>query len=130
MLKVKTYVKQSTVPGIGLGLFAGEDIQSGTIIWELNPLIDRTISVAATREFTLLELEFLKKYAYREGNTLILCSDDGRYINHSYEPNVDDIINPDGASISLANQYIPRGTELFCNYSTFDDDCRNGIDFS
>ena len=39
MLVVKTYINKSKIHGFGL--FAGENIKKGTVIWKFNPVIDR-----------------------------------------------------------------------------------------
>jgi len=125
MLQVKTYVSHSTIPNAGNGLFAGEDIPKGTIIWQLNPRIDKIIQINDWIHINAIERAYLEKYAYRDGDCLILCSDDGKYINHSTEPNVDDIISPEHGSISITNRDIKMGEEFLSDYSAFDDDSRN-----
>lgn len=129
MLLVKTTVKESTVPNIGWGLFAGQDISKGDLIWELNAAVDKVIPVVKMKYLSDIETEYLKKYAYRAGNYMILCSDDGKYINHSDTPNVDDLIDNHDRSITIANRDIKAGEELFSNYAAFDDDSKNGVIF-
>jgi uncharacterized protein len=129
MLLVKTTVKESTVPNIGWGLFADQDIPKGGIIWELNTIVDKIIPIVKIQYLTDVEKEYLKKYAYRVGDMMILCSDDGKYINHSDTPNVDDLIDNHDRSITIANREIKAGEELFSNYAAFDDDSKNGIKF-
>ncbi len=119
MLLIKTIIKES--PIAGLGLFADEFIPKGTVIWKLNPLIDKIIPVSETASFTALEREFLEKYAYREGDNLILCSDNGRYFNHSSHPNTLDLIDERG-SVSVAKKDIEAGEELVSDYASFDAD--------
>lgn len=72
---------------IGYGVVATEFIPAGTITWVLDKL---------DREFTPMEVEkmdpiyqhILDKYTYRnnKGN-LILCWDNGRFVNHSFHSN-------------------------------------------
>lgn len=72
---------------IGYGVVATEFIPAGTITWVLDKL---------DREFTPLEFgqmepiyqNILDKYTFRnnKGN-LILCWDNGRYVNHSFHSN-------------------------------------------
>lgn len=125
MLQVKTYVGTSTISGAGNGLFAGEHISKGAIIWKLNTRIDKVIPIQNYVYINDMEREYLEKYAYREGDYLILCSDDGKYFNHSSVPNVDDMKNDVDGSITVANRDIKAGEELLCDYSTFDDDSKN-----
>lgn len=129
MLLVKTEVKESTVPNIGQGLFASEDIAKNTIIWEFNHIVDKIIPVDKLIYLEQIERDYLTKYAYRVGNDLILCSDNGKYINHSDTPNVDDYIDEHNRSLTVANRDIKSGEELFSNYATFDDDSKDGIIF-
>lgn len=44
MLLVKIYVDVSTIPGAGLGLFAGEPLAEGTVIWREHALFDLTFT--------------------------------------------------------------------------------------
>ena len=129
MLLVKTTVKESTIPNIGLGLFAGEDIPKGNIIWEFNHNVDKVIPIDKLGYLAKIEKDYLEKYAYRVGSDLILCSDDGKYINHSDTPNVHDFIDTHNRSLTIANRDIKAGEELFSNYAAFDDDSKDGIKF-
>lgn len=129
MLLVKTIVKQSTIPNGGLGLFADQDIPKGFILWEFNKIVDVTIPVEKLEYLIKVEKDYIKKYAYREGDNLILCSDDDKYINHSDTPNVLDIFDERNFSVSVAARDIKAGEELLCDYSTFDDNYKNGVVF-
>lgn len=119
MLLVKTKIKESQIAGYGL--FADEFIPKDTIIWKLNELIDKVIPVSDLDKFTQLERDFLDMYAYREGNNIILCSDNGRYFNHSATPNTIDLIDERG-SLTIAKVDINIGEELVSDYSSFDAD--------
>lgn len=119
MLLVKTKLKES--PIAGLGLFADEFIAKDTIIWKFNPLIDKVIPINDLDKFTQLERDFLDMYAYREGENLILCSDNGRYFNHSNNPNTIDLIDERG-SVTIAKKDIHPGEEIISDYSSFDAD--------
>lgn len=126
MLLIKTIVKESTIPGIGFGLFTDEDIPVNKVIWKFNPLIDKVIDVKDVENFEDVEKEYLRIYAYREGTKLILCADNDRFINHSKELlNVQDLIYPILGSISVATRDIKKGEELFCDYSSFHDDYKD-----
>lgn len=129
MLKVKTYIKESTIPNGGIGLFAGEDIEKGKIIWQFNPIIDKVISVHDLQYLDEIEKKFINIYTYRENDKLILCTDNNRFINHSETYNVDDTINKFFGSISTANRDIKKDEELLCDYSTFHDDYKTGVKF-
>lgn len=116
MLRVKTYLDKSNVEGIGL--FAGEDILKGTIIWEFTPDID--IDLPMHGNPTKLETEFLQKYAYfdKQLHNWILPADDDRFINHSENPNTEPLL--DGSMV--ASRDIKKGEEMTCDYYAIDYD--------
>ncbi len=126
MLKVKTIVKISSIPGAGNGLFAAQDIPKDTVIWEYNDKVDKVINVKDFNTLSELEKAYILKYAYREGTSYILCSDDGKYMNHSFEPNCFDQTS-NNTTIALTD--IKEGEELLCDYTTFDDDSKNGLEY-
>ncbi len=96
MLLVKTYLDRSAIHGIGL--FAGERIRKGTVIWRRSPEID-------------LLLTALGKF--------VLCGDDARFFNHADAPNCHDI--PDeGGGPTVAARDIEAGEELTSDYASFD----------
>jgi hypothetical protein len=72
---------------VGNGLVATEFIPAGTITWILDP-IDRVFS---PKDFNKLSPEFqeiLETYTFRSNNgDLILCWDNGKYVNHSFKSN-------------------------------------------
>ncbi len=120
MLLIKTIVKPSEY---GLGLFSEIDIPSKSIIWILNPMIDKVLEkdILNKKYLSEHEMAFLKKYAYNDGKNVILCSDDARYINHSFNNyNLDDWIHPVFGSVTSTKRKILRGEELLSNYENFD----------
>ena len=72
---------------VGNGLVATEFIPAGTITWIKDP-IDRAFT---PEEFVSLSPEFqeiLETYTYRcNKGQLILCWDNGKYVNHSFKSN-------------------------------------------
>jgi len=62
MLKVKTYLDISTIPNIGIGLFADERIDGGTVIWDFVEGLDFVISNSDLSKLPSLEQDFIKKY--------------------------------------------------------------------
>lgn len=72
---------------VGNGLIATEFIPAGTITWILDPLD----SVFSPEEFNKMSPEFqeiLETYTFRSNNgSLILCWDNGKYVNHSFKSN-------------------------------------------
>lgn len=128
MLLVKTYIKEAFRDGksIGFGLFADQDIHEGDIIWRLNRVVDKVIPLRDLPLLNELEQHYLKTYAYREGDKLILCSDNGKYINHSNDPNTLDLIDEDLGSITVAKTFISKDSEIVSDYRSFDDDSKSG----
>ena len=117
MLLVPTYVRPSRVEGVGV--FAAEDIPAGTLIWRLDERFDRLIhrsEVAAQPESTR---QFIERYAYpysHDPDLLVVELDNGRFMNHSDEPNTN-FLDPDAG---FTRRAIAADEELFCNYSEFD----------
>ncbi len=118
MLKVKTYIKASNIAG--LGLFADQFIPKGTLIWQFNALVDKTIDPEILEHLDELERQFIDTYGYMENGKIILCSDNGRYINHSSNPNTDDLIDTALGSITVAYRDIEKDEEIVSNYESFD----------
>ncbi len=87
MMLVPNYVCQSSIHG--LGLFAKEFIAKDTIIWQFDSRIDRCFT---KEEFDALPDEakqYCKTYGYfcPVDQTYQMEMDNGRFTNHSYEPN-------------------------------------------
>lgn len=130
MLLVKTRVAPSPVHG--LGLFAAQFIPKGTRIWEFNEEVDSRFDESALVGLSEAEQEALLTKTYVNPNTelYVLCGDDARYINHSDNPNTEDIgydegiVNGEG--VTIAARDIQPGEEIFSNYTSFDADAREG----
>ncbi len=123
MLVVKTYVDKSTIEGAGLGLFAGEDLKKGQIIWKFNPIFDSRIHKDMIKNLTEVEEAYLKEQCYREGNAWIILGDNSHFMNHDSNPN---IIH--GIKEEVAARDIKQGDELFCDYREVCDDIKeNGL---
>lgn len=130
MLLVKTLVKQSAIAGVGL--FADQDIKRGDIVWQYTP---ETCATFTQEQFQVLVNSFHKTekqlihyyltYTYYQSfmNSLIFCLDNGRFVNHSEQPN---LATPSylprelGWQYSVALRDIERGEELTENYNTYD----------
>lgn len=115
MLTVHTKIQPSPIAGIGL--FANQFIPSGTIIWKTNPLIDILLSKDEADSLAEPAKNQFYNYAYLDTvhNKYLLCGDDGRFFNHSSQPNCDDS-HPD---ITVALVDIFPGDELTVNYNVF-----------
>jgi SET domain-containing protein len=117
MLMVSTYVAPSAIEG--LGVFAGERIERGQLMWSLNPKFDIFIRVDEIESYPLHMQEYLARYTYPhlevEG-VLVLDSDNGKFMNHSLTPNTDFRIFDKGYALV---DILP-GDEITCNYHEFD----------
>lgn len=113
MLLVKTYIAKSHIQG--MGLYAYDFIPKGTKIWELTEGVDRVLSQRELDEQPEVIKDFLETYCYRHKGYYILCVDNGRFINHSYESNTDDTSGP----YTIAKRDIKPGEEITSNYSDF-----------
>jgi hypothetical protein len=122
MLMVKTIVKESTIPGAGLGLFADEFIKKGTVTWRFCPNFDQILHEEDLLRLSIPARYQFLKYCYKskEDDHYVLCGDDERFINHSDNPNIVDELIPEKEPFSIAERDINPGEELFCNYFDFD----------
>lgn len=101
----------------GTGLFAREPIPAGTLIWQLNPSIDRAVTKAELDCWSPDEQERLRNFIYIDVVTglYILCGDDARYMNHSDKPNT-----RTAGDQTFVTRDISLGEELTCDYREFD----------
>lgn len=118
MLKVKTYLSESKIPGAGLGCFALEFIPKGTLIWEFDPQIDRRYTETDLLNMDQLSKDFIYKYAFKYRGQYFLCVDNGRFFNHSKNPNTLDPIDSN-RTYSLVD--IQIGEEILSDYGNFSD---------
>ena len=117
MMLVPTYIAPSRIEGVGV--FAEAAIPKGTLIWRLDPNLDRLIRRDEIASYPPLFQGFVERYGYpypHDPEQLIVELDNGRFMNHSERPNTrfDD---PD-AGFTLRD--IAAGEELTCNYAEFD----------
>lgn len=72
---------------IGYGVVAREFIPKGTITWVLDKL-DREFSPFEIQTMEPIYQEILDFYTFRNNNgNYVLCWDNGRYVNHSFNSN-------------------------------------------
>ena len=117
MLMVSSYVAPSAIEG--LGVFAGEPIARGQLMWSLNPKFDIFIQVREIETYPPHLQDYIARYTYphleMEG-VVILDSDHGKFMNHSLAPNTDFRIFDKGYALVD----IAQGDEITCNYHEFD----------
>ncbi len=90
MLTVSTYVAPSAIEG--LGVFAGEFIERGRLMWSLNPKFDIFIYRGEIEELPPHMQDFIARYCYPHlemPGVVVVDSDNGRFMNHSLTPNTD-----------------------------------------
>lgn len=122
MLTVKTYVAPSNIHGFGL--FAGEDIPKGTVIWKFHPNIDYRFS---GKEFAEIlkniddyGLKHLLNTCYKSDDYFYYVTDDARFINHNEQRSN---IGPADENTEVALKDIKKGEEIVENYyNCYDED--------
>jgi SET domain-containing protein len=117
MLLISTYLAPSSIEGIGV--FTGEPVSRGRLIWSLNPKFDVFVHPDEIDGLPPHMHDFVARYSYPHlemPGVVIVDSDNGRFMNHSLEPNTDFRIFDKG--YALAD--IAVGEELTCNYHEFD----------
>ena len=119
MLLVKTYLERSAIHGIGL--FAGERIPAGTVIWRRSPDIDLLLDPEPLERLHPAARAQIEKYTYLDHvlGRLVLCGDDARFFNHADQPNCHDIPDERGGT-TVAARDIEVGEELTSDYASFD----------
>ena len=120
MLLVKTKLGISNIPNAGIGLFADQDIKSGTKIWEYNPNHDREYNHSDIVNSNSLVCEFLTTYTFKYNGYYYLCIDNARFFNHSDNPNCESKeFTESNLGYTVAKRDIKRGEELTDDYSKF-----------
>lgn len=117
MLLIPTYVAPSRIEGVGV--FAAEDVAAGTLIWRLEPRLDRLFSKEDVRTLPEVHHAFVERYGYpypHDPAITIVELDNGRFMNHSTSPNTR-FTDPDAGFTRVA---IAAHEEITCDYSEFD----------
>jgi len=122
MLVISTYVERSEIGG--LGLFAGQDIKEGDIIWFLDPSVDQIFDKEEFEHMLSVlyndNNEKFRKWSYKRGDTYVLCADNTKFANHSETPNC-----KAERLYDVALRDIVKGEELTYNYRDFDEESQN-----
>jgi SET domain-containing protein len=125
MLLVKTKLGLSKISGIGL--YADTFIPKGTIIWRFVPKLDLKFNEKEYQAFKRKhDCERIDNYIYKSkiSGCYILCTDDARFINHSYDANTIDTMD-DIEGLTIASKDIFPGEEIVSDYQMFDADFDN-----
>lgn len=117
MMLVPTYVAPSPIEGVGV--FAADPIDAGTLIWRLDPALDRLIHSRDVALLPPLFQKFADRYGYpwpHDPEVLIVELDNGRFMNHAEAPNT----RFDDPDAGFTLRAVAAGEELTCNYAEFD----------
>ena len=117
MYVVKTYLDKSTIHGVGV--FAGEDIPKGTVVWKLTKEVDRVWSREDVAALPEEAQTFIRRHGWVWRGKVYMSGDDGMMTNHSDDPNT---ITAVERETEIASRDIKKGEELTCNYRDFDED--------
>jgi uncharacterized protein len=117
MMLVRTYIASSEIQG--LGIFAGQFIPGGSQLWVLNPKFDIFVYEKEIAVLPAHMQDYVARYSYphleTSGVRIVDC-DDGKFMNHSEQPNTDFRIFDRGFALTD----IAAGEEITCNYFEFD----------
>lgn len=117
MMLIATYVAPSRIEGVGV--FAAEDVPAGTLIWRLDPKLDRLLGKDDIAALPDVHQAFVERYGYpypHDPEITIVELDNGRFMNHSTAPNTR-FSDPDAG---FARDAIAAHEELTSNYAEFD----------
>ena len=115
----------------GLGLFSNDFLKKGTTYWIRNEKFDKIIYPDVLNCFHQLQQEFIIKYGFLEitGNWY-LCTDNGKYCNHSDHPNTSNIYDANGLLLKCqTTTNIEKNSEILCNYKELCQSCRIVLPF-
>jgi SET domain-containing protein len=115
MLLIDTFVGPSAIEGVGV--FAGEPIGAGQLVWRFNPVIDRVVTPAQMSRLPEPQQAFLQRYAYFDAQMggYLLDGDNARFLNHSVDPNIEFRADANGYAL----RDIEANEELSCDYGLF-----------
>ncbi len=120
MLLVRTYLAKSLIHGIGL--FTGETIAAGVIVYKPSPDLDLCISHEVFSVLDERNQKVIAHYGFRSkvDDKWYLAFDDIRFCNHSTVGNIGvKIFN--GISCLAAKNDIVVGEELLQDYGEFEN---------
>lgn len=116
MMTIETEVREAA--GKGLGLFTVHLVKKGDVVWEYDEHFCKTFTQEQVDKMGPVQRSFLQTYAYVvPGNEGLweLDLDNGRFMNHSDDPNTDY-----NDQKGWATRDIQAGEEITCDYKTFD----------
>lgn len=129
MFMIRTSLAKSRIKGAGLGVFTEEPVKKGQLVWQWHNKIDVELSFSEVAKMPAAARHNIYKYLWLRDprkRKLTLCADLGAFVNHSDTPNLSDG-GKGGGSSEYATRDIPAGTELTCDYNSFDDAALIGV---
>ncbi len=120
MIHIKYKLDRS--PNHGIGLFAGEDLKKGQLIYTANPLLDVNITQAQFDSLNDKEKEEFRWWGFFDESIQKwhVDFDVSKFINHSYHPTVTQESTRKEAYL-IATRDIKAGEELTQNYLEFEN---------
>ncbi|HJQ08170.1 MAG TPA: SET domain-containing protein [Candidatus Saccharimonadales bacterium] len=121
MIHIKYRLKVSNLHGIGL--FAGEPIKKGQVVYTASSLLDLNITQEQFDSLDQREKDEILWWGFFDGQTQMwhVDFDVSKFINHSYHPSVTQDADHDEAHL-IAAQDIHAGEELTQNYLEFESE--------
>lgn len=117
MFTVKTKLDKSNIHGIGV--FAEEFVSKGTVIYKYLEGFDIIYSDEQYIKLPEHIRDYILHYGYysKDEGGYVLCGDDGRFVNHSTDPNIQMYNRTD----TIAIKDINIGDEITEDYYFFDE---------
>lgn len=118
MFIINTFIGPSAIHGNGV--FSGEDVAAGAVVWRFHPPFDQVLSDEDVAKLPQTAKDYVEMYAYRcvdLGGNLVLSGDHARFLNHSDDPNTQE-----RPFFSVARKPIAAGEEITCDYGAFCSD--------
>jgi uncharacterized protein len=129
MLLVKTKVGPSTIHGVGL--FADQFIEKGTILWRFTPGVDARYAPEQVSGLPPAAREYLAVYSFpsKQPGLRVLCMGNANYFNHSKAPSARSG-REDGEEevVTRALRDIVPGEEITDDYHSYDSELQEGWD--
>ena len=119
MLLIPNYVGPSAIEGVGV--FAAAPIAQGTAVWSLDERFDHMLTAADIAALHAEQRGFVERYGYTHTTRpelTVLEMDNGRFMNHSDNPNTQ-FTDP---AVGWAIRDIAQDEEITCNYAEFEPD--------
>lgn len=124
MYTVKTYLDRSSIAGVGV--FAGENVPKGTVIWTMVEGFDRVFTAEQFASFPVRAQEHIRRHGYLHRGVFYLDADHGPFTNHSDNPNSVTLSQKE----IVASRDIKKGEEITCNYYEFDEETEYKLSFA